>query len=142
MEDLNARALVVEKGSTSPAVAAAKAKGIRILELGWAEGDPSGSFSILGEPSGTAANGGLAEPDDIALILHTSGTTSRPKIVPLGQANIAASARHIAATTQLTPADPLPQHHAALPHPRPDRGGDDIDPRGRGRCSARRASTR
>ena len=105
MEDLNARALVVEKGSTSPAVAAAKAKGIRILELGWAEGDPSGSFSILGEPSGTAANGGLAEPDDIALILHTSGTTSRPKIVPLGQANIAASARHIAATTQLTPAD-------------------------------------
>ena len=59
MEDLNARALVVEKGSASPAVAAAKAKGVRILELGWEESDPSGSFSILGETGGAAANGGL-----------------------------------------------------------------------------------
>ena len=28
------------------------------------------------------------EADDVALILHTSGTTSRPKIVPLLQRNI------------------------------------------------------
>ena len=28
-------------------------------------------------------DGGPAEPDDVALVLHTSGTTSRPKIVPL-----------------------------------------------------------
>jgi long-subunit acyl-CoA synthetase (AMP-forming) len=31
----------------------------------------------------------------VALILHTSGTTSRPKIVPLLQSNLAASARNI-----------------------------------------------
>ena len=41
----------------------------------------------------------------MALILHTSGTTSRPKIVPLLQANIAASARNIGASLALTPAD-------------------------------------
>ncbi|WP_367114098.1 AMP-binding protein [Roseicyclus sp.] len=41
----------------------------------------------------------------MALILHTSGTTSRPKIVPLLQSNIAASARHISASLALTPAD-------------------------------------
>jgi acyl-CoA synthetase (AMP-forming)/AMP-acid ligase II len=35
-------------------------------------------------------------PDDVALILHTSGTTSRPKIVPLLQSNVAASAKNIA----------------------------------------------
>jgi acyl-CoA synthetase (AMP-forming)/AMP-acid ligase II len=36
------------------------------------------------------------EPDAVALILHTSGTTSRPKMVPLRQRNVAASARSIA----------------------------------------------
>jgi long-subunit acyl-CoA synthetase (AMP-forming) len=37
-------------------------------------------------------------PEDVALILHTSGTTSRPKIVPLLQSNLAASARNIGAS--------------------------------------------
>jgi acyl-CoA synthetase (AMP-forming)/AMP-acid ligase II len=41
----------------------------------------------------------------VALILHTSGTTSRPKIVPLLQSNVAASARNIGASLALTPAD-------------------------------------
>jgi acyl-CoA synthetase (AMP-forming)/AMP-acid ligase II len=47
----------------------------------------------------------MAQPSDVALVLHTSGTTARPKIVPLSQANVAASARHIGATLKLTPAD-------------------------------------
>ena len=38
-------------------------------------------------------------------MLHTSGTTARPKIVPLTNANLAASAGHIAATLALTPGD-------------------------------------
>ncbi len=46
-----------------------------------------------------------AGPDSVALILHTSGTTSRPKIVPLLQSNIAASARNIGASLALTPQD-------------------------------------
>ncbi|HTH07257.1 MAG TPA: AMP-binding protein, partial [Ilumatobacteraceae bacterium] len=44
-------------------------------------------------------------PDDQALVLHTSGTTSRPKIVPLRQRNLATSARNIAAHLQLTAGD-------------------------------------
>ncbi len=40
-------------------------------------------------------------PDDIGLILHTSGTTSRPKIVPLTHRNICASAHNIAQTLRL-----------------------------------------
>src|SRR5215468_75763 len=47
----------------------------------------------------------MAEPDDVALLLHTSGTTSRPKLVPLSQRNILASARHIGATLGLTASD-------------------------------------
>jgi acyl-CoA synthetase (AMP-forming)/AMP-acid ligase II len=43
--------------------------------------------------------------DDIALLLHTSGTTSRPKQVPLLQRNLMASARTIAAHYALGPTD-------------------------------------
>lgn len=43
--------------------------------------------------------------EDPALVLHTSGTTSRPKMVPLSQANLGASAGHIRATLRLERAD-------------------------------------
>src|SRR5207245_2423189 len=43
--------------------------------------------------------------DDVALFLHTSGTTSRPKGVPLTHANLMASIRNIVATYALTPED-------------------------------------
>src|SRR3984893_10053688 len=44
-------------------------------------------------------------PDDIALFAYTSGTTGRPKCVPLTHANILWSARNIAAHYDLTSAD-------------------------------------
>ena len=65
---------------------------------------------------------GAAAPDDIALVLHTSGTTSRPKIVPLAQQNVCASARNIRSTLALSAADRGLVDHAAVPHPRADRG--------------------
>jgi acyl-CoA synthetase (AMP-forming)/AMP-acid ligase II len=46
-----------------------------------------------------------AGDDDIALVLHTSGTTSRPKLVPLRHRNLFASAGNIAATYGLAPSD-------------------------------------
>lgn len=106
LSDLKAKALIVEKGSTSPAIEVARKHGVTVLEIAWSETDPAGSFTVDGGGTATpAGNGGMAEPDDIALILHTSGTTSRPKIVPLSQANIAASAANIVATTKLTSGD-------------------------------------
>ncbi|KAM3159751.1 Peroxisomal-coenzyme A synthetase [Lachancea thermotolerans] len=48
---------------------------------------------------------GFARSSDVALILHTSGTTSAPKTVPLLHLNIARSMRNIAATYKLSPAD-------------------------------------
>src|SRR5208282_1833193 len=44
-------------------------------------------------------------PDDVALLVYTSGTTGRPKCVPLTHANIVWSSRHIATHYALTPAD-------------------------------------
>jgi acyl-CoA synthetase (AMP-forming)/AMP-acid ligase II len=45
------------------------------------------------------------DEDDEALVLHTSGTTSRPKLVPLRQRNLFASAENIARTYRLSGAD-------------------------------------
>ncbi len=50
-------------------------------------------------------NGAVARDDDIALVLHTSGTTSRPKRVPLRHRNVAASVANIVAHYQLTRTD-------------------------------------
>ncbi len=106
LEDLNARALFVEAGSESPAIEVAREMGVPVLELAHAEEDPAGVFEITGDAGGSAAQApGMAAADDVALVLHTSGTTSRPKIVPLSQTNICASAGHIGATLALTPAD-------------------------------------
>ena len=46
-----------------------------------------------------------AAPDDVALALHTSGTTSRPKLVLLTQRNLAASAQSIRRSLELGPLD-------------------------------------
>ena len=106
LDDLKAKVLVVEQGSDSPALEIAKKRNIPILTLVADESGPAGNFTLEGDGVGAAVtNGGMAEPDDVALVLHTSGTTSRPKIVPLTQRNVTASARHIGASLNLVNTD-------------------------------------
>ncbi|MGE0311315.1 MAG: acyl--CoA ligase [Lautropia sp.] len=108
LSDLGASAVVVAEGYEGPALAAARARSIPVIRLRVAAGAPAGEFRLdAGEmpsaPAGFAD--ALPGPDDVALVLHTSGTTSRPKIVPLLQRNLVASATHIGATLALAPAD-------------------------------------
>ena len=105
LSDLNAKALIVEQGSSSPALAVAAKLGVQVIEL--VPGDAAGRFALqaAGLALSPATNGGRALPDDVSMLLHTSGTTSRPKIVPLSQRNLAASARHIRDTLRFTAAD-------------------------------------
>ena len=104
--DLNPRALIVERGSESPAASVAAQRGIPVLRLATASGEPAGRFALEGEAADAATvRGGPAAADDIALVLHTSGTTSRPKIVPLTQRNVSASAWHIGEALALVPGD-------------------------------------
>ncbi len=106
LSDLEARALVIAAGLESPARAVAGRRGIPVIELVPQPDHPAGSFKLqTATARGTPSACGMAEPDDVALLLHTSGTTSRPKLVPLSQRNIMASARHIGATLALTAAD-------------------------------------
>ena len=105
LEDLKARALIVEAGCASPALQAAAKLGVDLITLTPETEAGAGAFRLAGEARGAAAQPGPAEARDIALILHTSGTTSRPKIVPLAHANIWTSARNIAATLELSASD-------------------------------------
>ena len=82
------------------------ARSIPVIDVTFGAG-PAGDFT-LAPPDGQQASRAdfrAAEPDDIALILYTSGTTARPKIVPLRQSNLAASALHIGRALQLGPTD-------------------------------------
>ncbi|MCA3247739.1 MAG: AMP-binding protein [Azospirillum sp.] len=103
--DLKAKALLVQAGDQTPARAAAAKLGVPTIELTPTRDNGAGSYTLASSLRGAAAKPGPAQAEDIALILHTSGTTSRPKIVPLAQSNICASARHIGATLALGAGD-------------------------------------
>ncbi|MCP5098649.1 MAG: AMP-binding protein [Chloroflexi bacterium] len=106
LSDLNAKAVVVMDGMDSPVVEVAQEKNIPVIRL--IPQERAGLFLLKSETHLTgndATNPGPAHADDIALVLHTSGTTSRPKIVPLAQKNLTASARNIRTTLQLIPSD-------------------------------------
>lgn len=105
MSDINAKALIVEAGSDSAAISVARKLGTQVIELHPRRDQGAGSFQLVAEQEARAAKPGPAQPDDIALILHTSGTTSRPKIVPLMHRNIAASAQNIATALQFSAKD-------------------------------------
>jgi acyl-CoA synthetase (AMP-forming)/AMP-acid ligase II len=105
LTDLKAKLLVIAAGKETPAEAVATKLGVPIARLIAHPEQGAGSFT-LEFPSSTAARPvqapRMASPDDIALVLHTSGTTSRPKIVPLAQRNVCASAANIRRTLSLT----------------------------------------
>jgi acyl-CoA synthetase (AMP-forming)/AMP-acid ligase II/acyl carrier protein len=94
LSDLNARALIIEAVMASPAVKVAQARGVAIIEVSPARADEAGVFELTGHRGLPVKEGGFASSRDTALVLHTSGTTARPKLVPLTHANICISARN------------------------------------------------
>src|SRR5262249_8176711 len=65
----------------------------------------SGRFRLDGAGAVGTTPPDVPRPDDVALFLHTSGTTSRPKGGPLPHANLMANVRHIAGHYRLAPDD-------------------------------------
>jgi acyl-CoA synthetase (AMP-forming)/AMP-acid ligase II len=124
LSDSESRLLLTgaEGGSPPAARAAAAALGIPHAAATLLHKDGGGDeIRIDGLPAAPAAANGNAnangchhhqaqdavdnQPSDVALFLHTSGTTSRPKGVPLTQANLAASVANIRSVYRLAETD-------------------------------------
>jgi len=102
LEDAGAKAVIAPPGE-HPVREAARALGLPVWT---AARDAKGRVQLEGKEA--APHAGTADPprpDDVALFLHTSGTTSRPKGVPLTHANLMASIHNIAAHYHFSPAD-------------------------------------
>jgi acyl-CoA synthetase (AMP-forming)/AMP-acid ligase II len=102
--DLRIRALVTQADIDSPARRAALAHGIDVINLSVEREQVAGLFTLAGEKR-SVTNDQAANADDVALLLLTSGTTSRPKIVPLTHAGICHSAYHSASALALCESD-------------------------------------
>jgi acyl-CoA synthetase (AMP-forming)/AMP-acid ligase II/acyl carrier protein len=105
LSDLHPKALILLSGMDSPARAAARARDIPIIELSPVLEAEAGVFALAGDVRSRPVDSGFAQPDDVALLLHTSGTTSRPKIIPLTHSNICASAHNIRMALELVQSD-------------------------------------
>ena len=101
LEDLKPKFLLVEPNSKSLAVIAAKNLNIPVFEMKISDNQPLGTFELFDKETD------YKNPNDYdeALVLHTSGTTSRPKIVPLSNLNIFTSAVNISKSLKLTADD-------------------------------------
>jgi oxalate---CoA ligase len=106
LQDLHIKALLTSEGRNHPAYRAADKLGIPVISLKL-DASLSGIFTL---ESKLQTDNSIQEPvlagmNDIALILHTSGTTSLPKIVPLTHANIFHSVQNIIESYSLIPSD-------------------------------------
>jgi acyl-CoA synthetase (AMP-forming)/AMP-acid ligase II/acyl carrier protein len=94
LSNLKAKALMVKIGTNSPARTVAQTLGIPIIELSPTLDAESGSFMLACRRNQSPFKDGFAQPEDVALVLPTAGTTSYPKIVPLSHTILCASARN------------------------------------------------
>jgi acyl-CoA synthetase (AMP-forming)/AMP-acid ligase II len=108
IDDLSSAIALVPKGAFAQDAAAVRAA--RKYNAAIAECYYNGSEVVLdvkeaGKLAGKTAPVQSAQPDDVALVLHTSGTTGRPKAVPLTHRNLLRTMKNIQGTYELTPND-------------------------------------
>jgi len=104
LRDLQPRLLLREAGVATEVDAVARRLSIPVQEF--RPGSVfTGGFRLGGVVSNPASACRFVTVENAALILHTSGTTSRPKMVPLTQRNLCQSAYTIAWSLRLSPSD-------------------------------------
>ena len=101
LNDLKPKIVLVEPNSTNSVVDVAKKLKIPICEIKIKKDQPTGFFDLFNKES----NFNEPNENDEALVLHTSGTTSRPKIVPLTNKNIYSSSLNISKSLSLSEED-------------------------------------
>ncbi len=102
LEDTGARFLLAPPGEAA-AARQALPRGGTVIE---AELDQGGRLNLSDHAGRNRAGSVDASASEAtALVLHTSGTTSRPKRVPLRHGNLVASAQNIISSYELSPDD-------------------------------------
>ncbi len=101
LDDTNAKAVITGPDAGQEAVDAAPKGAIHIVVTM----DNAGEINFSGPSGATPSRDSDLGADDVALVLHTSGTTSRPKRVPLTHKNLTTSLRNVAATYSLNEDD-------------------------------------
>jgi acyl-CoA synthetase (AMP-forming)/AMP-acid ligase II len=101
LEDTGARFLLVPPGEAA-AARQALPQGGTVIE---AELDQGGRLNLSNHATSKAGPLEAAGSEATALVLHTSGTTSRPKRVPLRHQNLLTSAQNIISSYELSPDD-------------------------------------
>lgn len=105
LKDLRAKALIVPEGGETAATRVADRLDITVIRLISRSKIRAGLFTFSANTISHSSSDGMVLAEDIALVLHTSGTTSKPKLVPLTHKNICNSAQNISETLLLTPED-------------------------------------
>ncbi|HET7032567.1 MAG TPA: AMP-binding protein, partial [Casimicrobiaceae bacterium] len=93
LAQLRPRAVIVPAGSGAPIRDAAKRLDIRCIDLVANTAAPAGTFELRCEVATDCADPRWAASEDVALILLTSGSTDRPKLVPIRHRNLVVPAR-------------------------------------------------
>ncbi|MDF2930599.1 MAG: AMP-dependent synthetase, partial [Anaerospora sp.] len=101
---VKAKAIVIAYGLSTEATTAAMELGIEIITVK-CKGDEAGIFDIINASSDCQTVVAYSKPEDIALILFTSGTTGKPKIVPLTHSNIYSCTKNIVSSLRLSSKD-------------------------------------
>jgi acyl-CoA synthetase (AMP-forming)/AMP-acid ligase II/acyl carrier protein len=106
--DLRITALLTRADLDTASRGAAQALGIPVIDLSFRPGAGPDAFGLVGPPTGRIVTDDLPPSGgDDAFILLTSGTSSRPKMVPLTHSAVCLSAYNVGATLQLGPGDRL-----------------------------------
>jgi len=86
--------LIVPEGRDSPAVRAARRTPVTLIALRESLGDPGRNPELVAEATRESVPVDPPLLDDIALLMHTSGTTGAPKVVPWQQWRVAETVRN------------------------------------------------
>ena len=105
LEDARVRLVLIAAGERGPVFIVAQELGLAVVEVEACLSEPAGSFRLRTHSSEQVSPAGFATAGEVALVLHTSGTTGRPKLVPLTHQKLLASANGIAQHLGLRPPD-------------------------------------
>ncbi|MCA1597494.1 MAG: AMP-binding protein [Chloroflexi bacterium] len=102
---LNVKAVMIQTGEGAAAAAAARRLHLPVIQLSPRPVAAAGLFAFAAAGRLPVDADDYPSPDDVAVVMLTSGTTARPKVVPLTHRNVLASALYTGRAVALTPSD-------------------------------------